>query len=197
MSNIILAGSASGAGTMTVQAPVTNSNRVLTLEDATGTLSPLVLETAKTASGSSVNFTGIPSWVKRITVNITGLSFAATGGSILRIGSGSLSSTGYTWTQQTLSNGSTALISTENPGTHFGNFSSNAPAGIVFGYSILTLVNPTTNTWMAQSTASRPSDSNILQIQVGYVSLSGALDQVSLVATVSTFDAGTVNIMYE
>jgi hypothetical protein len=38
MSNIILAGSTSGAGTMTVQAPVTSSNRVLTLPDATGTV---------------------------------------------------------------------------------------------------------------------------------------------------------------
>ena len=38
MSNIIVSASASGAGTMTVQAPVTSSNRVLTLPDATGTV---------------------------------------------------------------------------------------------------------------------------------------------------------------
>jgi hypothetical protein len=197
MSNIILAGSTSGAGTMTVQAPVTSSNRVLTLEDANGTLSPLILGTAQTASGASVNFTGIPSWVKRITMTVAGLSFAAAGGSVVRAGSGSLASTGYTWTQQTFSNTSTAIIGTENPGTHFGNFSANTAAGIVFGYCTLTLVNSATNTWMSQGMASRPSDNNIVQSWVGYVSLSGALDQVSLVAHTSTFDAGTINIMYE
>jgi hypothetical protein len=196
MSNIIVAGGVSGAGTMTVQAPATNSNRVLTLEDADGTLSPLVLASAQTASGSSVNFTGIPSWVKRITVNTAGLSYAAAGTGLIRVGSGSLSSTGYTWTQQTLLNGSTALISTENPGSHFGNFTTNSAAHTVFGSFTLTLVNPSTNTWMSVGIASRPSD-NIVQSQIGYVSLSGALTQLSIIASVSTFDAGTVNIMYE
>lgn len=76
MSNIILASSATGAGTMTVQAPVTGSNRVLTLEDADGTLSPLTLGTpVVTTSGTTVvAATGIPSWAKRITLMFNGVS---------------------------------------------------------------------------------------------------------------------------
>lgn len=196
MSNIIVAASASGAGTMTVQAPVTSSNRVLTLEDANGTLSPSVLSTAQTASGTSVNFTGIPTWVKRITMNVTDLSYAAAGGGILRIGSGSLVSTGYVWTQQTASNNAVTFVSSENPGTHFGNFTTNSAAGVLFGSFTLTLINAATNTWMSVGTVSRITD-NLVQSQIGYVSLSGALNQVSIVATISTFDAGIVNILYE
>lgn len=196
MSNIILASSATGAGTMTVQAPVTSSNQTLTLPDASGTLAPLVSGTAQTASGSSVNFTGIPSWVKRITVSATGLSYAAAGGAVLRIGSGSLVSAGYIWTQQTASNNAVTFVGTENPGTHFGNFTTNSAAHVMFASFTLTLINPATNTWMSVGVASRPSD-NIVQSQIGYVSLSGALDQLSIVAITSTFDAGTVNIMYE
>lgn len=196
MADIIVAGSVSGAGTMTVQAPVTSVNRVLTLEDATGTLAPLVSATAQTASGTSVDFTNIPSWVKRITVSATGLSFAAAGNAVLRIGSGSIASSGYLWTQQTLLNGSTAVVGTENPGTHFGNFTANSAAHIVFGSFTLTLISPSTNTWVSVGITSRPSD-NIVQTQLGYVSLPGALDRLSIVALSSTFDAGTINILYE
>jgi hypothetical protein len=196
MSNIILASSVTGAGTMTVQAPATSSNRVLTLEDANGTLAPLVSVTAQTASGTSVDFTGIPSWVRRITMNVVGLSFAAAGSSSVRVGSGSLVSTGYTWLQLTASNVSTTAVGTDTAG--FGNFTTSVGAGsaIVYGQCVLTLVNPITNLWMSTGMAARPSDS-LAQTWTGYIALSGVLDRVSLVAVSSTFDAGTINIMYE
>lgn len=160
-------------------------------------LGSLTMGTAKTStSGTSVDFTGIPSWVKRITINVVGLSFAAAGSSGVRIGSGSLVSTGYTWLQSTTVNAGTSTVSTDTTG--FGNFTTGTGAGaaIVYGQCVLTLVNPATNLWMSTGIAARPSDS-IAQTWVGHVAISGALDRVSLVASVSTFDAGTVNIMYE
>lgn len=166
------------------------------LSTPNGRVEPLVLGTAQTASGSSVDFTDIPSWVKRITVSVNSVSYAAAGSGVVRIGSGSLVTTGYLWTQQSIFNGTATIVGTENPSGGFANFTTNAAAAVAFGYTVLTLVNPATNTWMSQGMASRPSD-NIVQTWVGYVSLSGVLDRVSLVATSSTFDAGTVNIIYE
>lgn len=159
-------------------------------------LGSLTLGTSQTASGTAVNFTGIPSWVKRITMNIVGLSFAAAGSSLVRIGSGSLVSTGYAWLQLTTTNSAVAAVGTDTIG--LGNFTTAGGAGaaIVYGQCVLTLVNPATNLWMSTGTAARPGD-NALQTWTGYVALSGVLDRVSLVAVASTFDAGTVNIMYE
>jgi hypothetical protein len=67
MSNIIVAASASGAGTMTVQAPVTSSNRVLTLPDSTGTVmvNGPAFSAARTTSSQSLSRS---TWTK-VTLN--------------------------------------------------------------------------------------------------------------------------------
>jgi hypothetical protein len=55
-----------------------------------------VRATVVTASGAFVDFTGIPSWVKRITVMLAGVSTSGTSSLIVRIGdSGGIVSTGY------------------------------------------------------------------------------------------------------
>ncbi len=164
-----------------------------TITADTGTIYPIVSGTAQTASGSSVDFTGIPSWVRRITMSITGLSFAAAGSAITRIGSGSLLTSGYTWMQTTTSASS---ASAQQGNTGLSNFTTSNAAHVVSGQVVLVLQNATTNTWMGSGTAIRLGDT-IVQSWLGFVSLPGVLDRISLVATVSTFDAGSVNILYE
>lgn len=57
---------------------------------------PLTLGTAQnTTSGTSIDFTGIPSWAKRITVMLSGVSTNGSSNYLLRIGSGSFSASGY------------------------------------------------------------------------------------------------------
>lgn len=190
MSNIILAGSASGAGTMTVQAPVTSSNRVLTLEDATGTLSPLVLGTAQTASGTSVDFTGIPSWVKRITVSLSRVSGAAGLGGLVQLGVGGvLVTTGYVAGQVSPPGATYNAIT-----TGIVSFGTSAAASTVSGVATLTHLG--SNIWSGTLMMNRTSD-NLIMLSAGTITLTGILNQVSVVTTSSTFDAGTVNIMYE
>lgn len=180
----------SNALTVNANANVSINNSLLVSGDS---VQPLVLATQQTASGSSVDFTGIPAWVKRITLTGVGISFAASGAADVRIGSGSLSTSGYTTRTATFTHntnpsvlGSTAQI---------GQFVVSVAAGTVSGMCVLVLNDATTNTWVATTTTNR-SD-GLIQQYIGSISLSGVLDRISLVAVTSTFDAGSVNILYE
>lgn len=155
---------------------------------------PLVLSTQQTASGSSVDFSGIPTWVKRITLTGANLSFAAAGSSDVRIGSGSLSASGYTGRLTTITNAVAPSLGSFTTGA--SAFTTGSAAAIVTGTCVLTLNDSTTNTWVAQATTMRSTE-NLMQFYTSIISLSGVLDRISLVATSSTFDAGTVNVMYE
>jgi hypothetical protein len=152
-----------------------------------------VAATAQTASGSSVDFTGIPSWVKRITVTMTDVSFAAGGQARIRLGtSGGLVSTGYTTTNTVLQNTPTIGLGSITDGIN--TIATTAAATVATGQFII--VNVTGNTWQSSGFVSRLAD-NITLMTTGYIALSGTLDRLSLVATTSTFDAGTINILYE
>lgn len=196
MSKIILTANDGGTGTVNIQSPATDSNRVISLADADGTLSPLVLEAAQAASGTSVNFTGIPSWVKRITVSMDGISAAATGGVMLvRIGNGTVATTGY-WGVNLGVSGATTSTGVNTTGFWVGT-AGNAANSIMYGVLILTLHNASTNTWSGIFTGSRDDSSDVFHSSHGIVTLSGPPNVLSLVMSSSTFDAGTVSIMYE
>jgi hypothetical protein len=138
-------------------------------------------------SGSSADFTGIPSWVKRITVTASNITFAAAvAGARLRIGSGSLVTSGYTFSSMAGSSYATFSDGIATYGTNSTTIAS----------SMMTLVLVGENTWVCTGIITRPGDS-IVQVMGGYITLSGTLDRISLVATTSTFTAGSVNILYE
>jgi hypothetical protein len=191
MSSVVISGDTSGA--ITMAAPAVAGSNTQTLVAATGTLAPLIAGTAQTASGSSVDFTGIPSWVKRITVMINGLSYAAAGAGVIQIGTSSgLTTTGYS----TLNTGlnTTPTISVTAITNGFSTLATSAAAAVVVGK--FEIVNINGNTWLCTGTSSRFTDA-VTNITNGAVALSGTLDRLSLVATTSTFDAGTINILYE
>lgn len=140
-------------------------------------------------SGTSVNFTGIPSWVKRITIMVSGLSGAAGIGAGVQLGSGGLVTTGYV-TGQVSPPGATYTAVTDRLVT----FGTSAAASTVSGIATLTTLG--NNIWVGNSVMNRTTD-NFIMLSAGTITLSGVLDQVSVVTTVSTFDAGSVNILYE
>jgi len=192
MASLVLAGNTSGS--ITVEAPAVAGSNTQTLVAATGTLAPLISGTAVTASGTSVDFTSIPSWVKRVTVMFSGVSTNGTSNLLVRIGAGSVQTTGYD--------------STVSVGTAAGTFQSST-AGFILVYpnqgansvfkGIVTLVNLGSNIWVQSGAIS----DSVFQLynngSSGSVTLSGTLDRVR-VTTVNgtdTFDAGTINILYE
>lgn len=147
------------------------------------------------ASGTAVDFTSIPSWVKRITVQFTGLSLSGTALPIVQIGdSGGVETSGY--------EGASFLYSA-------GNFTSTYSSGFVLsaasaatsvheGTVTLTLVDASSNTWLA--TISLGSSAGAAAgMGSGSKSLTGTLDRVRLtsIGGTNTFDGGKVNILYE
>ncbi len=179
------------SGTIEIQS---NGTTKLTVA-STGAYGQLVSGTAQTApfsDTSSINFTGIPSWVKRITVTLDGISFAAAGAARLRIGTSSgLATTGYS--TQTYAIQAAAATTSGNATDGIGFMTTGANAGTNSGHFVVT--NLSGNTWICTQMISR-SDSFLL-FATGSITLSASLDRLSLVAITSTFDAGSINILYE
>ena len=143
-------------------------------------------------SGANIDFTTIPSWVKRVTVMLKGLSTGGSSSLLVQLGSGSVTTSGYSSLFSYGSTG-TAIITTGFIIT---------PMNVAYGVdSVITIVNITGNAWVYASTANVIVNSNIMVLATGDVTLSGTLDRLRVTtingASPDLFDAGTVNIMYE
>jgi hypothetical protein len=144
--------------------------------------------TAVTASGTQVNFTGIPSWVKRITVMFSGVSTSGTSIPLVQLGdSGGVETTGYNGTIVT-----TAISSYAG----FPFYTSWTAATLANGIMILSLLDSATNTWTMNSNIAITGD---VGRAGGSKALSATLDRVRITTVngTDTFDAGSINILYE
>jgi len=153
----------------------------------------LTLGTAQTATGVAVDFTGIPSWVKRITVMFNGVSTSGTSITQIQVGSGTLNTSGYA-SGYGLINGGTG----QNGSTTGFAIGSIAAADNINGAFVLCLVNA--NTWVINGTYHYTSSVGAVGMVGGRSpSLSGTLDRlrITTVNGTDTFDAGSINILYE
>jgi hypothetical protein len=154
---------------------------------------PLTAGTAlTTTSGTTASFTGIPSWVKRITVALLNVSTNGSSFCQLQLGAGSFATTGYTSTGGAYTSGSATNSVTSTTGLLILGSGSASDVRNV----IATLVNISGNTWVMGSVG---SNNNELIQSGGSVTLSGALDRIRLTTVngTDTFDAGSINILYE
>jgi hypothetical protein len=150
---------------------------------------PLTAGTAvASTSGTSIDFTSIPSWVKRITVMLSGVSTNGSAIVMVQIGSGSVTTSGYL--------GSGTYGATSNFTTGFAVGNSGAAA--YSRYGSMTILNVSGNTWVA-SYAGGLSGVAEFGCGGGNVVLGGALDRVRITTNngTDTFDAGSINILYE
>ncbi len=163
-----------------------------TITDGTGTLRPLLVSsTTTTTSGTSVQLTSIPSWVRRITVNLSGVSTNGTAQVGVQLGT----SSGYETSSYLGSIFDTAASA--NFSTGFFDNSGNALSVRHFVFT-LTLVDTITNTWMCQISGGF-SQAAGCRFGAGSKALSGILDRVRLTTSNGTdaFDSGIVNFIYE
>ena len=196
MASLVLSGDTSGS--ITVSAPAVAGSTTQTLVAVTGTLAPIVSGTAVTASGTSVDFTGIPSWVKRITVMFNGLSWSSTTPFLrIQIGSGSVETSGYLSAVTQISSAGAASWQSA-PTAGFDQVALSNAADTTQGTFVLTLLG--SNIWTCTSMLYRSSGTTqSVGQQSGSKTTSGALDRVRVTTSngTDTFDAGTINILYE
>lgn len=148
--------------------------------------------TAVTASGTSVDFTSIPSWVRRITVMFSGVSTNGTSNLIVQLGdSGGVETTGYASAAQS---SATAAASTAG---YILTQTVSATTAAYAGHCVITLSG--SNLWVASSVISSTNASFGLSYAGGTKTLSDTLDRVRITTVngTDTFDAGTINIIYE
>jgi len=193
----------SGGGQITIQEPATASNFTQTLPAATGEVvvtganSAIVSGSAvASTSGTSIDFTSIPSWVKRVTVMFSGVSTNGTSNILVQIGdSGGVENTGYTSVASYTTGSAGSISSTAGYiTTHF-----NEATSIFNGNCYLTLLNASTNTWCLNGNLSWTVTFTGMLNFAGSKSLSATLDRVRITTVngTDTFDAGSINILYE
>lgn len=193
MSSVVLTGDTSGSGTITV--PAVAGTFTATIGSATGTHYPFTSGTAvASTSGTSIDFTSIPSWVKRITVMFSGISTNGTSNYQVQIGAGSVVTSGYAAAVTAATSTWTGNIGSATGGFQFYN--TGAASDVVNGHLVLTLISG--NTWVSSSnviasTGLRASSG------AGSLALGGTLDRVRITTVngTDTFDAGSINILYE
>ena len=206
--SLILQGSTSGsvtlqepavAGTTVLTLPATSGNVVV--DSATQTLTNKTIQggtiTSGTAvastSGTSIDFTSIPSWVKRITVMFDSVSTNGASNLLIQIGdSGGIETSGYlsgAINQAAYSSSTAGFISTHN----------NSAGGINGGVITISLLNSSTNSWASAGNLNDASAGSQVMCSAGTKSLSATLDRVRITTVngTDTFDAGSINILYE
>jgi hypothetical protein len=203
MASVIISGDTSGS--VTLSAPATAGSNTIVLPSGSGTLtlptgtatitanglnSNIVSATSQTASGTSISFTGIPSWAKRITVilNAVSVNGSTTPAMNIQIGSGSLTTTGYS------SLGTAIATNGFHTSSTTGFVIRGSGSAAVFS-GTMTLVLLSGNTWVSNHTVSIPAG-NTSFLGGGVLALSGTLDRLAIVTT-DTMNGGSFNILYE
>jgi hypothetical protein len=193
----------STSGYTELSAPAVAGNNSITFPTTSGTAvvnganSAIVSGTAvASTSGTSIDFTGIPSWVKRVTVMFNGVSQSGTSLGIIQLGdAGGVETSGYLGFASFVS----TVASTNSFTSGFGYMTVGVAAEAFSGMLILALEDVSSNTWVMSGTVARSAGGNGVSLASGSKSLSGTLDRVRITTVngTDTFDAGSINILYE
>lgn len=161
---------------------------------ADGLSLPLTAGTAVTASGTAVNFTGIPAGAKRITVMLNGVSLSGTAMILIQAGTSSgVVTTGYAGAMALPGNAvATQGVALSNGIQVYGLVAAQASSGIIQ----FTLVSG--STWVFSGATGIHAIAYAATLG-GTVTLGGVLDRIRITTSngTDTFDAGTINIMWE
>jgi hypothetical protein len=192
--SIGLKGNADGSGAIQVggtDAITISTSQIVTMNGGTGGLVSL---TAKAynwnglTTNTSLDFTGLPSWVKRVTVLLNAVSLSGTDNILVQIGSGSLTTSGYV-------SGGYGYGATISSTAGF-IVPSNSAARLTTAQVVIT--NVSGNIWIASCVFGAEIATVGGGVSTGTITIGGALDRVSVTRTgTNTFDAGSINILYE
>jgi len=190
--------SADTSGTIELQSNGTTKATVSSSGLAIGQYNPSTsLVTSGTAvastSGTSIDFTSIPSWVKRITVMFKNVSLSGGAEKLIQLGTSSgVTTSGYQSNSVIVYGTNSVIIASSASGFLIRSDQSSEELN---GHYVFTLIG--SNGWVGSSIVQNYSDR--VWHGAGRVNLGGTLDRVRITSTngTDTFDAGTLNILYE
>lgn len=140
-----------------------------------------------------VDFGSIPSWAKRVTVTFANVSLNVQSYVLIQLiyGSGTVVTTGYR-SSGFRANGTNST--SESPSTQ--GFVFNVPSASDDLWGNVSIVNLTSNTWTASGNVTYASG---LMSTTGGIAIPGSLTgvRITTVSGTSTFDSGSINMMYE
>jgi hypothetical protein len=223
MSSVVISGNTSGtitldapavAGTTTLTLPATTgnivtdsatqtlTNKTLTSPTITGALVSSMASSVITSgtavastSGTSIDFTSIPSWVKRITVMFSGVSTNGNSFPLIQIGDlGGIETTDYNSASSNLQNATTVGVSSSSAGFLIAFNVSTYQAN---GHIIITNIDG--NNWIASGSIGSFTGRLGISTLGGSKTLSDTLTQIRITTVngTDTFDAGSINILFE
>lgn len=169
-------------GTINASGAITSTGQIATLKSGTA---------QNTTSGTSIDFTGIPSWAKRITVMLANVSLSGAATTLVRLGTSSgIVTTGY-------ASFYVEITGSPNPASSSGGFIIDLPnASGTVTQALLTINYLDNNTWVIGGNSYSDGAPNSF---VGNIALGSTLTQLRVTTSggTATFDAGSINIMYE
>lgn len=193
--NITLtSGGATTIGGLTYPTADGTANQVLTT-NGSGTLSfadNITYSTAQsTTSGTAVDFTDVPSGVKKITLMFDQVSTSAADRIVVLLSTGGvLKQTGYDSASMRIQDGTAPGAFTST--TYFTAIASDNT--IREWKAMYVLTNISGNKWLFSGTG---SDDTRAVVSNGVVDLGGAIDNIRIATDTNVFDGGQVNVMYE
>lgn len=154
------------------------------------------LSTAKTATGTAVDFTDVPTWAKKITVMFNGVSTNSTNSIYIQLGTSlGVETTGY----QSVTAGITSAIASQAAVTTSSMVSvGSGNAGSLFGGK-LEIVHMGGNLWVGSHIFGDRVTTVRLIHGSSEKALAGTLDRIRITTVngTDTFDAGSINVLYE
>lgn len=143
-------------------------------------------------SGTAIDFTGIPSWVKAIDIIFQGVSLSGTNQLLVQIGdSGGIETTSYEASSARMADAVATVGQTSTSGFPI----SVSTAGSLFS-GVMRLLHVSSNLWVSATSGGQHAGSTGVA-GGGHKTLSDTLTQVRITRTGSdTFDAGSINIAY-
>lgn len=190
---------AASGGSIELVPTNTASAFTVTVPAGTGTLAVQGVSTnivsgtaVASTSGTSIDFTAIPSWVVRITIMFNNVSTSGTSSRLIQLiyGGTTVVTSGYRSSSARFSGAAVAQSAST------AGFFMNSVLAADDSFGIYTLTNVSGNIWVGGGGVTY-SGGNLTSS--GGVTLSGTLTgvRITTVNGTDTFDAGSVNILYE
>jgi hypothetical protein len=186
-------------GTGLAVSPITialGGTGAITAAAAAAAIAPIQLQTfTASTSGTSIDYTSIPSGVNRITVMMFDVSLSGTSRPQIQLG---VSSTAVT-TGYDVSGAIFSVASMANA-TYTTGFVINTDAIAAYGSTGQMIFNRVTgNTWVGSGSSANTTSSEYMSTTAGGIALAGELDMIRITTVngTDTFDVGSVNISWE